>query len=287
MKRSLITLSIIFIAFSGRAQERIIPGKLYHEGDEIRAPKIGVRATIPANWNGLLPRGEEIFLLSPTNSFAEIFVMTSSNGSLEEIRKQWGKGMDFGNSFKIKLEGEIVQRTPEIMAADLNLGDNTTGMKGYIEAKCGDFNVCIVSMLSSDPQNFEANKKSVQAFMDELQFNEPTNENPYTNFDWDPFLRNKQLVTFAFDNKSSKETLVNLCEDGTFKAVFKKSGLFKDQGLKGKKSGTWSVNGIGPTTKLVLTIDKMGPVETMLEIRDEKIFANGERYFVSASVDCK
>jgi hypothetical protein len=287
MQRPILTLLTIFIAIIGYSQERVKPGKLYHEGEEVSAPKIGVTATIPKNWNGLLPRGEEIFLLSPINSFAEIFVMISPAGSLEENKQQLSNGMDFGSSFVIKPANDIIQRTPEILAEDLTMGNNTTGVKGYAEAKCGAFNVCIVSILSSDPQNFEMNKKGVQQFMDGIQFREPSNENPYSNFDWDPFLRNKQLVTFAFDNKSSEETLVNLCEDGTFKANFKKSGLFKDQGLKGKKFGTWSVNGIGPTTKLVLTIDKIGSIETSLEIRDEKIFANGERFFVSTSVDCK
>lgn len=287
MKRPLLFIFLMAISFISQAQEKVKPGELYKEGSKIRSPRLGVTATIPKNWNGLLPRGEEIFLLSPTNSFSEIFVMIPKSNSLEQIKVDWQKGFDMGNGFIIKPSDKIVQRMAETLAAELSLGNNTSGMKGYIEAKCGDYDICLISLLSSDAKNFESNKKSLQDFMDSMQFTKPSDENPYTNFDWDPFLRGKQLVTFSFDNKSSKETLVNLCGDGTFKAVFKKSGLFKDQGLKGKKKGTWSVNGIGPTTKLVLTIDKMGPVETKLEIRDEKIFANGERYFISNSEECK
>ena len=287
MLRPILTILAITLSLSVLAQERLRPGQLYKPGDSIWSPRVGVKAVIPQNWNGVLPRDEEIFLLSSTNSFAEIFVMTNENDSFEEMRKRWKVGTEFGGNILVKAAGEPGLRNKETLGADLEVVNSTTPGKGYIEARCSPYNFCLVAFMITDPQNFDANKKGVQQLMDGIQFEKPSNENPYTNFDWDPFLRNKQLVSFSFDNKSSKETLVNLCSDGTFRATFKKSGLFKDQGLKGKKSGTWTVNGIGPTTKLILTITKMGPVETILEIRDEKIFANGERYFVSESVDCK
>ncbi len=280
-------LLILFLSFveSTFAQDKIKPGQLYPSGSSLWGPRVGVKATVPVNWNGLLPRGEEIFLLSSTNSFGEIFIL-SDESSFEVMKKNWIKGVTFGENVLVKSVGEPRIRNQNILSAELT-STATAGTKGHVEAKCGPYNICVVSLMTSDPQNFEANKKGLQEFMDNLTFVEPSNENPYLAFDWDPFLRNKQLVTFAFDDRSSKETIINLCADGTFKANLKKSGLFKDQGLKGKKKGTWSVNGIGPTTKLVLTVDKMGPIETTLEIRDEKVFANGERYFVSAAVECK
>lgn len=286
MQKKTLTFLLVMITVTLYAQDRLKPGQLYPAGSPLWGPRIGVKATVPENWNGLLPRDEEIFLLSSTNSFAEIFVMGSENDSFDSIKERWKKGVELGNNIFVKADGEPMLRGGDILAANLT-ANNSTGTKGYIEAKCGPFNVCLISMMTSDPQNYERNKKGVQEFMDGVQFEKPSTENPYTNFDWDPFLRNKQLVTFAFDDRSSKETIINLCADGTFKANLKKSGLFKENGLKGKKTGTWTVNGIGPTTKLVLTVDKMGTIETTLEIRDEKVFANGERYFVSAAVECK
>jgi len=287
MKKPLLTFLLAVITLASYAQDRVKPGQLYSTGAALWGPRIGVKATVPENWSGVLPRDEEIFLLSSTNSFAEIFVMSSENDSYAAMKERWKKGTDFGSNIIVKAAGEPTFRVDGVLAADLVIENSTSGGNGYIEAKCGPFNICMVSFMITDPQNFEANKKGVQEFMDGLHFEKPSNENPYINFDWDAFLRNKQLVTFAFASGGSKETLVNLCGDGTFRANLKKSGLFKEQGLKGKKKGTWSVNGIGPTTKLVLTVDKTGPIETMLEIRDEKIFANGERYFVSAAVECK
>lgn len=286
MKKTNLTFLLAIIAISVMAQDRLKPGELYSAGSPLWGPRIGVKATVPENWNGLLPRDEEIFLLSSTNSFAEIFVMGSENDSFDSIKERWKKGVELGNNILVKADGEPMLRGDDILAANLT-GNNSTGTKGYIEAKCGPFNICLISFMTSDPQNYERNKKGVQEFMDGVQFEKPSNENPYTNFDWDSFLRDKQLVTFAYKTGGSKETLVNLCADGTFKANLKKSGLFKDQGVRGKKKGTWAVNGTGPTTKLVLTLDKTGPIETTLEIRDEKVFANGERYFVSAAVECK
>ncbi len=287
MKRPTLIIFLSFLSLSLYSQERLKPGELYPEGSALWGPKIGVKGTVPENWNGLLPRDEEIFLLSSTNSFAEVFVFANPDDSFEALTTRWKKGTTFGTNILVKTVGEPYLRTDGILAADLEVDNNSTGIKAYIEAKCGPYAICLVSFLTSDPQNFEKNKKGVQQFMDGITFEKPSNENPYINFDWDAFLQNKQLITFSYANGGSKETTVTLCGDGTFKGDFKKSGSFKEQGLKGKKSGTWAVNGTGSTTKLVLTINKMGPIETILEIRDEKVFANGERYFVSTATSCK
>lgn len=285
MKTSLLYVLLFFCSISVFGQDRVKPGELYPSGSPLWGPRIGVKATVPENWNGVLPRDEEIFLLSSTNSFAEIFVMSNETDSFNAIKARWVKGMEFGNNILVKAAAEPTMRNG-ILAADLQVQNNSTGVKGYVEAKCGPFNICLISFMTSDPQNYERNKKSVQEFMDGVQFEKPSNENPYTNFDWDTFLRNKQLVNFAVEQGGSKETQINLCGDGTFKANLKKTGLFKDQGLKGKKTGTWTVEGKGPTAKLIFEINKAGKLEVMLEFKDEKVFANGERYFVSAG-ECK
>ena len=58
---------------------------------------------------------------------------------------------------------------------------------------------------------------------------------------------------------------------------------------KGKNSGTWSVSSTGPVTVLRLEFDKknLPPLEVEMKIEDEKIFANGIRYYAGYSQKCR
>ena len=56
---------------------------------------------------------------------------------------------------------------------------------------------------------------------------------------------------------------------------------------KGKLSGIWTAEGIGPSGNLHLEFKKLPAIDVSMQIKDEKIYANGDRYFVGESKKCK
>jgi len=90
----------------------------------------------------------------------------------------------------------------------------------------------------------------------------------------------------------SKDTEIHLCGDGSFTANIKKTGFMKNQNPQyhGKLTGTWSTKGIGEATNITFTFSeksKLAPIEIALTIKEEKVYANEERYFVAQSTKCK
>ncbi len=65
----------------------------------------------------------------------------------------------------------------------------------------------------------------------------------------------------------------------------------ENEQYNGRKSGQWTVDGVGEQTTMHLTFENkkkdLPPLDIVLSIKDEKIFANGERYFVGESTKCK
>ena len=81
-------------------------------------------------------------------------------------------------------------------------------------------------------------------------------------------------------------------DDGRFKTQLNRKGKLarSERGdYAGKNAGTWMVNGVGPKGQLTLQFDKKGlaPVQVDLLIEEEKIYMNGERYFVMNNKECK
>ncbi|NJN42260.1 MAG: hypothetical protein HC811_08615 [Flammeovirgaceae bacterium] len=176
-----------------------------------------------------------------------------------------------------------------IMGSGTALTGTQANRKGFAEASCGPFGFCIVSIMLSDTENYDRNKKSLQKFMDDVDFFEPNSKKPYEDFNWVDFLKDKQLVNYTYMTGASKKNELRFCPDGNFETYIKQTGFLKEQNRKymGTKKGTWTVIGTGPSAKLVLSFEKIGNLEVVLEMQEERVSLNGERYFISANPKCK
>jgi hypothetical protein len=294
MKIGLLIAALLFVAGSTTAQskKRLQPGKLYEPGHKIYAPRFGFETVVPEGWNGTLPRESEIFLLTrqTINVGGEIFTFASAGGSVEEIRAAWVKGTNLSETIIIKANGNATVNGDMVSAEVISEGEGVNkGYKGYAIARCGPFGHCITSLGIGPIQFFDQIKAAVTSFMTAATFSQPSNVSVYVDFDWKEFLTGKQLVAFAAMEGGSKENTVHLCPDGSFTAVFDKTGIFKEQNAqyKGKQSGTWTAEGIGEQGKLNLKFNKLPEAQISLAIKDEQISANGERYFAAESDKCK
>lgn len=290
--RSLALLLFFSVSIECTAQsgKRIQPGKVYEAGEALYAPRFGFRASVPTGWSGVLPRQSEVFLLTSYTSPAEIFVLARESATIDQLKKEWGLGFEMNNQIRLTAKGSTVTNNT-LSAEVVAVGDYINkSMRGYAVARCSDSGPCVTALAVMPTPQFEEIKKLVDAFMGAATLEAPSFASPYADFVWSEFLANKQVMSYAFLQDGSKETTIQLCANGTFTAKVTKKGILKNQNpqYKGKLTGKWAVEGIGERGKLRLTFDKgLPPLDTELTIKDEQVFAGGERYFVAISDTCK
>jgi hypothetical protein len=295
MKSITILLLVTFFSLNSTAQKksRIQPGKMYEAGDTLYAPRFGFTATVPAGWQGMLPRENEVFLLTSTSTsiYGEVYVFGRTEGNLPVMAEAWTKGFDLSETIKLKaVKPVIVDGTlsAEVVAAGPYINK---GNKGFAISRCNPNGSCITVLMVAPIQFYEAVKTTVTQFISGSTFQIPSTASPYADFDWKEFLSGKVLATYVSIKGGTKEGTIHLCSDGTFQSDTKKSGILKNHNpeYRGRLSGKWIVTGTGEEARIQLTFDKKGlsPLEAQLQIKDEKVYSDGERYFAGQSDKCK
>jgi hypothetical protein len=274
-----------------QAQQRLQPGKMYEGGEVLFAPRFGFIDTVPKGWSGNLPRESEVFMLSSMTRPIEIYVFATEKGSLNEMKLNWEKGIEMDTHIKLQAKSPTIVNgalASEVIAVGPTIDKSK---RAYASARCSDQGVCVTSFAFMAATEFEEAKKLVDRFMKAGIFQPPSLGSPYEKFDWRKFLTGKAFVTFDLRDKGSKENRVDLCSDGSFTAKVDKTGILKQQNplYKGRMKGTWTAEGIGENGTLTLLFEnkKLEPLNIPMMIHEEKIMANGERYFVATSDKCK
>ncbi len=288
MKNILLLFVIYLLLLPASAQERLRPGKLYDQGEDIYGPAYGIKSRVPQGWTGVVPMDTEVFLLMPVNNMdGEIYVMADTT-DYEKLKVNWMEGLELGNGNILMSDGKIFNRG-ETLASNVVLLNKTTGFKGYIEAKCGPYGACVSFLLLCSSQNFDALKKGVIEMSDNTEFVEPSDKGFYDDFDWKEFLSGKYLASYEYEPGAKSENELWLCPDGTFRSKLKRTGLLKEEAkaLQGKQKGTWETSSVGPEGELVLHFAKQDDVELDMLIDEDRIFMNERKYFVMLSDQCK
>jgi hypothetical protein len=282
-------------ACHAQSSQRLKPGVRYQSGEVIYAPHYGFTSMIPPHWNGTLPIEKEIFLLVPDTITigGEIFVFASDEKELSKLRKHWLKGVALSETIKMKATN-IIESNDMISSEIIPEGDAVnTGRKGFAMARCGPFGFCITTLAIGPVQCYGDMKTAVTSFMNAALFDEPSNVSIYVDFNWKEFLSDKSLMSLVAEQGASgtgtKENIFHLCKDGTFTGRIKKKGTMKksDASYKGNETGTWSTESIGETGLIRLNFKKNAPAEFALSISEDKVYVDGERYFVAQSEECK
>lgn len=294
--KHVLTGMCLFMSLVALAQElpsnRIKPATLYHAGDTVRSPRLGVQTQIPQGWSGVLPRDTEVFLLMPeSNTVGEIYVVVNEKMDLEKQRKRWEAGTELSPGLILQPQGAITPRGADVLSVvgkvtGANANQQT---KIYAEAKCSPVGFCITCLATSDAQHIDNVKKALQSLIDNIVFQAPSNESPFANFNWKKFLDGKILMAMGYDANSKRVDEVDLCADGSFRSDITRTGIFKGQakGYTGKKRGSWHVASHGEKAVITFTFEKLPDVDIELEAKDEEIYIKGVRYFVGESERCK
>jgi hypothetical protein len=291
MRFKYIKLIILLLPMTaaGQKAQRIQPGKMYDAGETLFAPRYGFTSVVPAGWSGVLPRETEVFLLNALTNPSQIFLFAREQGTLALLKSNWDKGVDLSDDVYLMAKATSIQNgllSSEVTAKGPYINK---GNRGYAVARCSDSGPCVICLAVGPAQFYEEIKKAADGLLSSSKMEKPSLTSLYGDFDWKEFLSGKMVTTYAFIDEGSKETVIDLCADGTFTGKVSKKGIFKDQNpaYKNKMKGTWSAEGVGAKGKLKLTFEKLPPLEATMQIDDEKIFGNGERYFVGESEKCK
>jgi hypothetical protein len=276
-----------FCVLHARAQERLRPGVIYKPGQQISAPRVGLTAVIPEGWDAVLPQDTELLLLmNQENPDGSIFAV--ANELTEgELLSRLDINLDVGNNIQLARKGELINRG-DVLATELQVIGSTNTKTGYLEAKCSEFGWCVTYMLVCSPDYYESFKKGLMDFMNTTVLNEPSLGSIYDQFDWSEFLSSKYLATYISNPYVKKNNQVWLCPDGTFKSKIQQKGLGDiPKEYKGSKSGTYQVQGKGSTGELILHFQKGEPISVKAEIREDKIYLNGNRFYAMENKECK
>lgn len=295
MNRFLI-FCLFFLGFSlsySNAQNlknRIQPGKMYNAGDSLYAPKFGFSGIIPEGWVGVLPRESEVFLLnSSTGTFGEIFVFGREKVDLNQLANTWRTGVNVSETITLKasdpkIEGDLLFSS--VVAAGNYLPPKN--YRAFAATRCGE--TCITVLAISLEENAEMASASAMEFLKSATLSSPKEIDPYDGFDWKGFLTGKLLISYEGFIGGKQQTKINLCEDGSFRAVIFKKGIMKDSNpdYKGTMKGLWTVEGKNSEATLTFTFEKkdLAPVTVDLKFLNEELYANGERHYASQSEKC-
>ena len=289
---ALIATLLALQSIAQSKKSRLQPGRLYEGGETLFAPRLGFTARVPDGWQGLLPHETEVFSLSSmTSVFGEMYVFGREQGDLNSMQAAWANGIDFTESIRLKAKDPVINNN--ILSSEvIGEGDAVNkGNRAFAIARCNPSGPCVTVLTLIPIQFYEAVRNVAIKFMETSSFEPPSNAPIHANLNWKEFLSNKSLLAFVDVDGGSKENRVDLCSDGTFTSSIKKKGWLKKENPKynGNNSGRWTAEGVGEQTKLRLTFKKKDvlPFEVTLIIKDEKIYANGERYFIAQSTICK
>jgi hypothetical protein len=288
MRKMLLLILIIFIFADSFAQDRLKPGKIYQQGEEIYAPMVGYRGVVPNGWFGTLPQEEEVFLMIPNGNANGYMFINAHNLPLSELEKIWKTDISVTDEIVINIIGE-----PEMQGNKMWGEFEVTGGRepfiGYAEAIEGNYGWTISMVLLSPEGQYESFKKNFDQMIRSSIIEEPSIGSVYGDFNWAEFLKNKYLMSYLSSMQYREQDELWLCADGTFRSKIKSKGrlVIEKSPYKGRRKGTWTAEGIGEKGKLNLTSSKGESVMLNMEIKDDKIFINGGRFFALENERCK
>lgn len=249
---------------------------------------VGYKGVVPEGWFGTLPLDEEFFLMIPTGNTSGYMFINAHHTPISELKEGWKSDIPVTDEIVINING-----SPAIEGNKMRGNFDVTGTKepftGYAEAIEGGHGWTIVIILLSPVSKAEDYKMNFDQLVTSSKIEAPSIGSIYGNFNWVDFLKNKYLMSYLSSEQYKEQNEVWLCADGSFRSKIKTKGMLKvkNSAYKGNKKGTWTAEGIGEKGTLDLKFSKNDPVTLDLEIKDNKIFVNGERFFALENSQCK
>lgn len=288
MKKIHFIILLVLLSIGAFSQDRLKPGLIYEQGQEIFAPMVGYKGVVPNGWFGTLPQEEEVFLMIP-NGNAEGYMFINANPMNQaQLRKEWNHHLSLTDELVISLKGEPIIEGNR-MTGEFEVTGSRIPYKGYAVAIDGGHGWTLTLSLLSPVDKHEDYRKNFDQLLASSEVVEPSIGSIYGDFDWAAYLNNKYMMSYISSTQYKEQDEIWLCGNGTFRTKIKSKGrlVTEKSPYKGSRKGTWTAEGIGEKGKLHLSTSKGENVSLEMEIKDDKIFINGGRFFALENTDCK
>ncbi len=288
MKHLLSIVALVAIAAVANGQDRLKKGAIYQQGEAIYAPMVGYKGVVPTGWFGTIPQGEEYFLMIPNSNTTGYMFVNANKQSLTQLSAMWKTSFALTDNIIITIKGE-----PKIsgnsMTADFTVSGAREPAVGYAHAIEGGHGWTIVMILLSPVSKNTEFKSNFDELVNSSSVEAPSITTVHGDWNWAEYMKSKYLMSYMSESGYTEQNEIWLCPDGTFRSKIMSKGALKleSSDYRGRKNGTWTADGIGEKGSLSLTFEKKPPVTIELEIKDDKIFLNGGRFFALENRDCK
>jgi hypothetical protein len=278
----------LFITVGATAQERLKPGAIYEQGEEIFAPVVGFKGIIPQGWFGTLPQEEEVFLLIPVGNAEGYMFINANPTDLSQLMQSWSNPFSLTDDLVITLSGKPLIEGNR-MTGDFVVTGSQKPYAAHVVATDGGFGWTISIALLCPEESFSKFKTNFDQLVANSKIEKPSLGSRYDDFDWPEFLKGKYLTSYISAAHYQQQDELWLCPSGDFRSKIKSKGrlVVEKSPYNGKRKGTWSASGTGTQGVLNLTTAKGEAVSLDMEIKDDKIFINGGRFFALQHNDCK
>jgi len=249
---------------------------------------VGYRGIVPDGWFGTLPQEEEVFLMIPNGNTAGYMFINANPMDIKQLRKEWNNHLSLTDELVISLKGEPIMEGNR-MTGEFEVTGARTPYQGYAVAIDGGFGWTLTMSILSPVDKYEEHRKNFDQLVASSKVVEPSLGSRYGDFDWAEFLKNKYLMSYISSTQVKEQDEIWLCADGSFRSKIKSKGrlVTEKSPYKGSRKGTWTAEGVGEEGKLMIATSKNEAVTLKMEIKDDKIFINGSRFFALENNQCK
>lgn len=249
---------------------------------------VGYKGVVPNGWFGTLPQEEEVFLMIPNGNAEGYMFINANHMDLAQLRKEWNYHLSLTDELVIKLKGEPVIEGNR-MTGEFEVTGSRIPYTGYAVAIDGGHGWTLTMSILSPVDQYEGYRENFDQLVASSKVEAPSIGTIYGDFNWPEFLKNKYFMSYLSSVQYKEQDEIWLCADGTFRSKIKSKGklVVEKSEYKGKNKGTWHAEGIGEKGKLFLKLDKKNDVTLNMEIKDDKIFINGGRFFALENNECK
>ena len=190
MKKIHFIILLGLLSISAFSQDRLKPGLIYQQGQEIFAPMVGYKGVVPNGWFGTLPQEEEVFLMIP-NGNAEGYMFINANPMNQtQLRKEWNHHLSLTDELVISLKGEPLIEGNR-MTGEFEVTGSRLPYKGYAVAIDGGHGWTLTLSLLSPVEKYEDYKTNFDQLLASSEVVEPSIGSVYGDFKWEEFLSNK------------------------------------------------------------------------------------------------
>ncbi len=288
MKNLFALVFLISTVSNIHAQERLKRGAIYQQGESIYAPMVGYKGIVPTGWFGIIPQGEEYFLMIPNGNATGYMFIDANKESLTQLAAIWKGNFALTDKIIISMIGSPTV-SGNTMSANFSVSGTQEPAVGYAHAIEGGHGWTVVMILLTPVAKQTEFKENFDELIASSKVEAPSITTEHGDFNWAERLKSKYLMSYISQTKYTERNEIWLCPDGTFRSKIMSKGMLKveNSDYRGSKNGTWTAEGIGEKGSVTLTFTKKPPVTAALEIKDDKYFFNGVRIFVLENKNCK